>query len=45
MIKLEDLKCFDNMFYIGEFVDMDGDGWVDEETAIHILSEYENGLV
>ena len=28
------------MYYIGDIVDVDGDGWVDEETAELILLEH-----
>ena len=31
------------MYYIGDIVDMDGDGWVDEETAELILLEHNGG--
>ena len=27
-----DLKQYEGMYYIGDIVDIDGDGWVDEET-------------
>ena len=30
---------FEGMGYIGDIVDMDGDGWVDMETAEMILAE------
>ena len=30
---------FEGMVYIGDIVDMDGDGWVDMETAEMILAE------
>ena len=30
---------FEGMVYIGAIVDMDGDGWVDIETAEMILAE------
>lgn len=39
MTKTE-LKQRDGMYYIGHIVDIDGDGWVDEETAELILVEY-----
>ena len=32
------------MYYIGDIVDIDGDGWVDEETAELILVEYNAGV-
>ena len=30
-----DLKQFEGMYYIGDIVDVDGDGWVDEENRIN----------
>ena len=30
---------FEGMAYIGDIVDIDGDGWVDMETAEMILAE------
>ena len=35
-----ELKEREGMYYIGDIVDIDGDGWVDEETAELILVEY-----
>ena len=43
MTKTE-LKERDCMYYIGDIVDIDGDGWVDEETAELILVEYNAGV-
>jgi hypothetical protein len=39
MLKLEDLKCYDNMYYIGDIVDVDGSPWVFEDEAIKIIKE------
>ena len=39
-----DLTEKDGMYYVGHIVDMDGDGWVDEETAELILFEYNSGV-
>jgi len=39
-----DLKQFDGLFYVGHLIDVDGDGWVDEETAELILLEYNAGV-
>ena len=39
-----DLKQYEAMYYIGDIVDIDGDGWVDEETAELILVEYNAGV-
>ena len=30
---------YEEMVYIGDIIDMDGDGWVDMETAEMILAE------
>ena len=43
MTKTE-LKERDGMYYIGDIVDIDGDGWVDEATAELILVEYNAGV-
>ena len=43
MTKTE-LKERDGMYYIGDIVDIDGDGWGDEETAELILVEYNAGV-
>ena len=43
MTKTE-LKERDGMYYIGDIVDIDGDGWVDEETTELILVEYNAGV-
>ena len=40
MLKLEDLKCYDNMYYIGDIVDVDGSPWVFEDEAIKIIKEH-----
>ena len=40
----KELKERDGMYYIGDIVDIDGDGWVDEETAELILVEYTAGV-
>lgn len=36
-LELNDLECYDFMYYVAHLVDLDGDGWVDEDTAIEIL--------
>ena len=43
MVK-SDLKQLDGMYYVGHLIDMDGSGYVDEETAELILLEYNNGV-
>jgi len=42
---IKDLKCYDDMYYVGDVVDIDGSGWVDLETAEKILLEINNGVV
>jgi len=37
MVRLEDLMENDEMYYVGDIVDIDGSGWVDKETALKIL--------
>ena len=37
LIKLEDLMCYDDLYYVGDIVDMDGNGWVNKETALDLL--------
>jgi hypothetical protein len=36
-IKLKDLKQQDGMYYIGDFVDIEGSGWVDKDTALQTI--------
>ena len=43
-MKKKELKERNGMYYIGDIVDIDGDGWVDEETAELILVEYNAGV-
>tara|TARA_R110000796_G_scaffold223414_2_gene339676 strand:+ start:886 stop:1020 length:135 start_codon:yes stop_codon:yes gene_type:complete len=38
-ITLKDLKCYDFMYYVGDIINLDGNGWVTEEEAIEILKE------
>lgn len=38
MVTLQDLKEFDGLYYVGHLVDVDGIEWVDERTALIILS-------
>jgi hypothetical protein len=38
-IELKDLECYDEMYYIGHLVDVDGDGWVSENTAQKVLDK------
>ena len=43
-MKKTDLKEIDGMYYVGHLIDIDGSGYVDEETAELILLEYNNGV-
>ena len=40
---LDDLKQYDDLFYIGDIADVDGSGWVTREEAELILLEYNAG--
>ena len=44
IMKKTDLTQLDGMYYVGHLIDMDGSGYVDEETAELILLEYNNGV-
>lgn len=44
-MNISDLKCYDDMYYVGDVVDIDGNGWVDLETAELILLEINNGVL
>ena len=44
MIELKDLKCYDDWYYVGDIIDMDGPGWVIEEEAQKIIEEYNENL-
>lgn len=37
LLKLDDLMCHDDLYYIGDLVDVDGSGWVNKETALDLL--------
>ena len=39
LIKITDLPAADYMFYIGDLVEVDGDGWVSEDAALALLTE------
>ena len=38
--KLSDLKCVDNLYYIGDIVDVDGSPWVDKKDALELLDVF-----
>ena len=44
-MKKTDLTQQDEMYYVGHLIDIDGSGYVDEETAELILLEYNNGVL
>ena len=39
MEKLESLMYYDGLYYIGDLIDCDGEGWVDAQTALNLLNE------
>jgi hypothetical protein len=41
----EDFECYDNEYFVGHVVDIDGSPWVDEETFELILEELNNGVI
>jgi hypothetical protein len=43
-LTLADLECYDFQYYVGHIADMDGDGWVNQETAELVLLEYNAGV-
>jgi hypothetical protein len=43
-LTLADLECYDFQYYVGHIADMDGDGWVNQETAELVLLEYNAGI-
>jgi hypothetical protein len=38
------LREIDDLYYVGNIIDIDGDGWVNREDAELIVYEYENGV-
>jgi len=44
LLTLADLECYDFQYYIGHIAEMDGDGWVNQETAELVLVEYNAGV-
>ena len=43
-LTLADLECYDFQYYVGHIADMDGDGWVNQETAELVLLEHNAGV-
>lgn len=44
MLSKKDFPKYDGLYYVGEFVDVDGDGWVDEEQLELIIEEINSGV-
>jgi len=44
-MRKQDLTQLDGMYYVGHLIDINGSGYVDEETAELILLEYNNGIL
>jgi hypothetical protein len=38
------LREIDDLYYVGDIIDIDGDGWVNREDAELVVYEYENGV-
>jgi len=43
-LTLSDLECYDFQYYVGHIADIDGNEWVNQETAELILLEYNAGV-
>ena len=39
LIKLSDLNHYDDMYYVGDLVDLDGNNWVNKEMAQKIIDQ------
>jgi len=39
-VNLSDLKCIDDMYYIGDIVDVDGSPWVNKKEALQLLDVF-----
>ena len=39
MIHISDLNHYDDMYYVGDLVDMDGNNWVNKEMAQQIIDQ------
>lgn len=44
MLSKKDFTQYDGLYYVGEYIDTDGDGWVDEETIELIIEELNAGV-
>lgn len=45
MLSKKDFPEYDGLYYVGDLVDVDGDGWVDEETVELIIEELNVGVM
>jgi len=43
-LTLSDLECYDFQYYVGHIANIDGNEWVNQETAELILLEYNAGV-
>jgi hypothetical protein len=43
-VKLSDLKCIDDLYYIGDIVDVDGSPWVSKKEALDLLDVFNGEL-
>ena len=39
LIKLSDLNHYDDMYYVGDLVDLDGNNWVNKDMAQKIIDQ------
>ena len=39
LIQLSDLNHYDDMYYVGDLVDLDGNNWVNKEMAQKIIDQ------
>jgi hypothetical protein len=39
-VNLSDLKCIDDLYYIGDIVDVDGSPWVSKHDALQLLDVF-----
>lgn len=44
MLHIKDLLMIEDLYYIGHIADLDGNDWVDLETAQLVLLEYNSGV-
>ena len=44
MLTKNDFPQYDGLYYVGNVIDIDGDGWVDEEQVELIIEEINAGV-